>query len=130
MKAGSPRPAPVGIIIGISDATCLTWSDWSATNLISNLVEATPGTEPGISVLQMAGKQRAPPMGYTLRETAGSGGRSPRRRRPLGLSLAGPEGGHACAGCRERRHRAVGLWTQSGPVRPIVWRVTRRSLLN
>ena len=45
----------VGIRIGINDAICLTWSGWSATNLISNLLEVTPGTEPGIAVLQMSG---------------------------------------------------------------------------
>lgn len=33
-EIGKPRPAPVGIIIGISDATCLARSDWSAAILI------------------------------------------------------------------------------------------------
>ena len=46
---------PVGIKIGISDRTCPIPSDLSATILISNLLEATPGIEPGIAVLQMSG---------------------------------------------------------------------------
>jgi len=58
--AGSAGPGratrlhSVGIRIGISDATCLVWPGSSAALLISNLLEATPGIEPGIAVLQMS----------------------------------------------------------------------------
>jgi len=48
------QPRPVGIKIGIINGTWLVWFDSWAAMLISNLLEATPGIEPGIAVLQTA----------------------------------------------------------------------------